>query len=104
MGLILALLPTYLVRFTIFGLPTTFLEVILGVFLLAVFVAEVFRLPKNGGLKASATFQKIKRLGPANYAIGLFVLSGIISTLISPEPIKALGQLKAFIIEPVLFF
>src|SRR3989344_5001364 len=93
LGLVLALLPTYLVRFTIFGLPTTLLEIILAIFLLAVF----FTHPRS-------LVAELKKLGPANLAIIAFVLAGIISTIISPEPIKALGQLKAFIIEPVLFF
>ena len=47
---------------------------------------------------------KIKNLGHINYAVGLFVLAGIISTIVSPAYAKALGQLKAFIIEPVLMF
>ncbi|MBI3952663.1 MAG: O-antigen ligase family protein [Candidatus Doudnabacteria bacterium] len=92
LGLILALLPTYLVRFTIFGLPTTFLEVILVIFLLSVLVSQYKQI------------SSLKKLGALNSVVLLFVLSGIISTLISPEPIKALGQLKALIIEPVLFF
>ncbi|MBI4049377.1 MAG: O-antigen ligase family protein [Candidatus Doudnabacteria bacterium] len=92
-GLILALLPSYLLRFNIFGIPTTFLEILIVVFLLAVFVSN-----------HSRAWTVIKQLGKINYAIGLFVAAAVISTIISPEPIKALGQLKTFIIEPVLFF
>ncbi|MBI2355998.1 MAG: O-antigen ligase family protein [Candidatus Doudnabacteria bacterium] len=93
LGLILALVPSYLLRFTIFGIPTTVLEILLVVFLLLT-VAR-FRIKDLG---------KLKNLGKLNYAIALFVLAGIAAVIISPEPLKALGQLKAFIIEPVLFF
>ncbi|MEO8065541.1 MAG: O-antigen ligase family protein [Candidatus Doudnabacteria bacterium] len=92
-GLILALLPAYLIRFRIFGLPTTLLELLIVVFLL-VSVAFINR----GSIK------KIKSLGRLNWAIILFVLAGIISTAVSPQHSKALGELKAFIVEPVLFF
>ncbi|MBI4363481.1 MAG: O-antigen ligase family protein [Candidatus Doudnabacteria bacterium] len=92
LGLVLALLPTYLVRFTILGLPTTLLEIILAIFLLSVLAGHYQQI------------RSLKKLGVVNLVVLLFVLSGIISTLVSPEPIKALGQLKAFIIEPVLFF
>ena len=103
-GLILFFLPGYLVRFSILGLPTTLLELLIVAFLFAVIAGEVFRLPKNGGLKSSAAFTKIKKLGKINYAIAGFALAGIISTLVSPDKRAALGQLKAFILEPVLLF
>lgn len=93
LGLILALLPVYLWRFNIAGFPTTALEILIVVFLLVVLI----KIKKPD-------LEKIKILGRINYAVGLFVLAGIISTIVSPEPIKALGQLKAFIIEPVLLF
>jgi O-antigen ligase len=91
-SLILFLLPSYLVRLKIFGLPTTALELLVVVFLFVCLIQF-----KNWDWK------KIKNLGWVNQAAGLFMLAGIISTLVSPDIIKALGQLKAFIIEPILF-
>ena len=91
-GLILALLPAYLMRFTILGYPTTFLELMLLVFVLSVAITHRHR------------FNKLAVLGKLHLVIALFVLAGIISAVVSPEPIRALGHLKAFIIEPVLFF
>ena len=88
----MALAPSYVIRLKIFNFPTTLLELVLVVFLIAVFVNHY----KN--------FSKIKSLGKFNLAIGLFVLAGIISVFISPEPVKGLGILKAFIMEPVLLF
>ncbi len=93
LGILLALLPAYQIRFSILGIPTTALEIILLLFLLL----ALFKLDHEG-------FRKIRSLKWLNVAVGGFVLAGIISTMVSPEQIKALGELKAFIIEPVLFF
>ncbi|HEX9503827.1 MAG TPA: O-antigen ligase family protein, partial [Patescibacteria group bacterium] len=90
---VLALAPAYLIRFHIAGFPTTLLEVLIVAFLLSVTIRFEVK-----------DFKKIKALGPINWAIGLFVLAAVISVLVSPEKIKALGQLKAFIIEPILVF
>jgi putative inorganic carbon (hco3(-)) transporter len=93
LALLLALVPTYLIRFQIAGLPTTLLEVLIVAFLLSVLIR--FNLKD---------LNRIKALGKINWAIGLFVIAGLISTLISPEKTRAFGQLKAFIVEPVLLF
>ncbi len=93
LSLILALLPSYLIRFKLFGLPTTILEIMIVVFLLLTLLRFKFN-----------DFNKIKTLGRINYAIAAFVLAGAISTLIAPDQMRGLGQLKAFIIEPVLMF
>lgn len=98
LGLILALLPSYLLRFRIFNIPATFLEFLIIAFL----VFSVYQLTINS--RFTDQLNKIKKLGKLNYAIGFFILAGIISTIISPEPMKALGQLKVFIIEPILVF
>ncbi len=92
LGLILALLPTYQIRFQIF-IPTTMLELLLVVFLITVFCSHL-----------KTVFASWKKLGKINWAIALFLLAGIISVIVSPETIKALGQFKAFILEPVLMF
>ncbi len=93
LAIILALVPAYLVRFKILGLPTTLLEVLVVGFLFWVLITV-----------SKKDFVRIKKLGKINWAIGLFVLASIISTAISPEPIRALGQLRAFILEPILLF
>ncbi len=92
LGIILALLPTYLIRFNVF-IPTTFLELLIVVFLFLVLV----QIKKTD-------WQKLAHLKKLNWAIGLFVLAGVISTIVSPDRLAALGQLKAFIIEPILLF
>ncbi len=93
LGIILGLLPTYLIRFKILGLPTTVLEIMVMVFLF-VALSQINR----------DSIERIKKLGWLNLVTVLFLLAGIISTLVSPDKIHALGELKAFIIEPILFF
>lgn len=92
LGIILALLPSYLIRFEFLGIPSTFLELLLLIFILIILTARFHELP---------TLKKHKQL---NWFILSFTLAGVISVLVSPEPVKALGLLKAFIIEPVLLF
>lgn len=93
LSLILALLPAYLIRIKILNVPSTILELLIVVFLLV--SAKDFD---------RRSLEKIKKLGMLNWAVILFVLAGVISTMVSAEKAKAIGQLKAFIIEPVLFF
>ncbi len=92
LGIILALLPTYLIRFRI-GIPTTFLELLIVVFLFMVFLAAT-----------KEDWQKLIHLGRINWAVGLFALSGVIAVAASSNFLPALGQLKAFILEPILLF
>jgi len=94
LGIILAVLPAYLIRFEILGIPSTFLELLLGVFLIVVAAANWNR----------QTLALINSLGAINVFAALFCLAGIVSTLIAPDQARALGQLKAFVVEPVLLF
>ena len=94
LSLILFILPSYLIRLKIGNFPTTFLELMVVMFILSV-------LARLGPKKI---YQQTKKLGRFNWLIGLFVLSGIISIFVSPETLKAAGAFKAFILEPVLFF
>ncbi len=93
-GIILGLLPAYVFRIKILNIPTTYLEILVGVFLLAVLLAHFNK----------ESLDKLKSLKTLNWVIGLFLLAATIATIYSPEPMKALGQLKAFFIEPVLLF
>jgi putative inorganic carbon (hco3(-)) transporter len=93
-GLVLALLPAYLFRFQLWGIPSTALEAMIGVFLFAVLLTHYNK----------ATWEKVRKLGAMNYAVMAFLLAAVLSVLVSPEPVKALGQLKAFFVEPVLMF
>ena len=86
--IILILLPTYLIRFEIFSIPFTVLEVlILLLFVLFILVTR-FKF----------------EFGSYKYFIYFFIIIGVVATIFSQENMAALGLLKAYIIEPVLFF
>lgn len=90
-SLILLLLPSYLIRFSIFGIPTTLLEVLIYL----VFFYGLYRARKIG-------FRNI----PAKIylPIGLLIVALIIATIISPDKRTALGEFKGFFIDPILVF
>ena len=88
---VLALLPVYLIRLTVLNLPTTLLE-----FMILGFLA--------GFAVSRPDYKKLFSLGKIHWAVGLFLLAAIIGTLVSPEKGRALGQLKAFFVEPILLF
>jgi len=86
---ILLLLPTYLIRFSIVGIPTTFLEILIY----GVFIFGLYRAFKSG-------FRPI----PVKIwlPVGLLVIALIISTIISPDKRTALGEFKGFFLDPLL--
>lgn len=91
LGLALFLLPSYLIRFSLFGIPTTLLEILiyLGV------IWAMFH-PKD--------WQKLKTIPLKIWLpVLFFVLSAIIGVLVAPAKTQALGQLKGFIIDPLIF-
>jgi O-antigen ligase len=92
--LILACLPTYLLRVEIADIPLTFLELMLG-------VATIFWL-KNLSIK------NLKKdfiwLRPWFVPTALLLISGLIGIFISPNFLSALGIFKAYIFEPIVFF
>jgi len=78
-----------MVRFEVLNIPTTLLEVLIWLaFLIQIVLDKKLNLPKNKKIYLS---------------LGVIVLAGIISSLIVPDKNIALGQLKAFIIDPIIF-
>ncbi|PLX20321.1 hypothetical protein C0584_06275 [Candidatus Parcubacteria bacterium] len=96
--LLIILLPTYLVRFEIFGIPFTLLEIsFFGVFL--------FWLVKKYNNKGFSKQYFSKRLKyPFSLAIVFFVLSSFIGLAVNGFSNAALGIYKAYFIEAVLFY
>lgn len=90
-SLILLLLPTYLIRFSIFGIPTTVLEILIYV----IFLYGLFQAKKIGF--RPVTFKII-------LPILLLVLALIISIIIAPDKRMALGEFKGFFVDPMLVF
>lgn len=92
---ILALLPTYLVRFAVLGIPTTLLE-------LCIYAATAYGLALYGGhsVYRDRLRQRVQFLLPA----ALLFLGALIGVLVSPDQRLALGLLKGFIIDPILVY
>lgn len=92
--LICLVLPSYLIRFSVFGVPTTMLEVL-------IYIAAIITIILKLKTKNEKPQLKIK-----NYWIPiiLFLLAGIISVVIAPDKQVALGLFKAYIVDPVFFF
>ena len=89
------LLPTYLVRFSIAGIPTTLLELLIY----AVALAGCVRFLSDQEARTRLDNRRIWLL-PA----GLILLGGLVGALISPDLRTALGLLKGFIIDPILVY
>lgn len=88
LGFFLSVLPSYLIRFKLSGLPLTLLEVLLLILLVVWFA-------KGPSL----------RLSPAwIWPLSLFLISALGAAVYSPQPLAALGRLKTYFFEPVLFF
>lgn len=96
------LLPTYLIRFSLFGIPTTLLEMMFLILFAAWF------LPHIAHNRKSNIVQYIKNIYHTHslllISISFFLLGATISIFTSVDIRTALGEWKAFYIEPVLLF
>lgn len=101
-GFLIACLPLYIIRFKFYGIPTTFIEILLLGFLLLLFVYAIIRL---------RTFQQfsLRKIYKANtrnivfYASCVFILFyAIFSVFLAIDTKAALGIYKAYIVEPIL--
>ncbi len=97
--LLCLLLPTYLIRFNVGPLPTTVLEVMIWIILLLGFF-------KKGIPPLAATLGRddIKKNRLLLSGIFLFILGATVSIFTSINTRAALGEWKAFYVEPVLLF
>ena len=91
------LLPAYLIRFDLFFLPTTLLEGMLF-FLVLFWIAK-----KDRREKTMRTVRYLRKSHPwFLVAAGAFLLSATASVVFSVDYLKALGEWKAFYVEPVI--
>jgi O-antigen ligase len=96
------LLPTYLIRFNLGPLPTTLLEVMVWIILI-IWIIHAVRYKKITGywLLVTGYFKRHKTLF---FSIFLFLIAATISIFTSVDLRSALGEWKAFYIEPFLIF
>jgi len=86
------IIPTYLVRFSVFGIPTTLLEIL-------IYLAAIFIIGKKLITHQHLSAPSWKYVLP----VSLFFLAGVTSVIRDPNPLLALGYLKGFIFDPLLF-
>lgn len=93
--LIAAALPTYMIRLTIAGIPTTVLELLIYLSLAGILIGRPW----------AAIGERLRpycqRYG---WPIAFFFLAAVVSSFISPDLRQALGLLKAYIIDPLILF
>lgn len=90
--LILAALPSYLLRLTVGGIPVTFLETM-------ILVTAAIWIIRDHGLKSLKTLPR-----SWNIILVLFLITATISAFAAPSLQTAFGIWKAYMIEPVIFF
>jgi len=89
-----SLLPTYLIRFDI-GVPTTVLELLF-------FVVIFFWLKENGLSVFGKIKQVFRKYTTLSVATSLFLLAATISILSATEVRAALGEWRAFYVQPII--
>jgi len=109
-SLICFLLPSYLVRFNVFSVPTTLLEVLIyvaAVITIVKFSISNFQFSNKSKIsKSQIPNQLLKSITHSQLLIPilLFLLAGIISIFVAPDKREALGLFKAYVFDPILFF
>ena len=92
--LLVAVLPSYLLRTELFGVPTTLLEMLLVAFVVVWILRRHFPIPllfKEG-------------LGVVSVSVLLILLSSTLAVFVAPDITSALGAWKAYFLEPILLF
>ncbi|MFH0952230.1 MAG: O-antigen ligase family protein [Patescibacteria group bacterium] len=92
-AVVAALLPTYLLRFELLTIPTTFLE-------MSIYIASIVWLYK-------LLIKKIRWPSLPKFwywAVALWTLIGLFSAYISPDNQAGLGLWKAYFFDPAIFF
>lgn len=99
LAILFAAAPAYIIRFNIGALPLNLLEILVPLFLIAFGVW----LAKKKLLAGFYNFLK-KQAVTLWVLIGLFLLAGIISAWISPDPHRAAGLYLVWFLEPLLIY
>ena len=111
--LVVTLLPSYMIRFTIFGIPMTLLEGMIWL----LFIVWFIKLKKEKNLTLNP-LQWLKNLLTTNYSLQtnnpipkpyrlpiiLFIIASTISVFVSPNFSVAAGIWKAYFVEALMFF
>ena len=97
LAFLLALLPTYLIRFKIFNLPTTLLELLILTFII---VTVSFQIWKN-----EFSFKKLwTSAAPFNIWAAVLLIASAIAIFVAPDLKGGVGIWKAYFLEPIALF
>lgn len=104
LALLIVLLPSYLLRFTVYGVPFTVLEVSIWTITIVWFIT---RYREYHGLIFPQPALALSESNPFRlyfFPILLWLLVATVSVIISPNFVSALGIWKAYFVEPLLVF
>ena len=108
--LTLALLPSYLIRFQIFGLPITLLEIqiiilflVWSIFFLSRHSLFPLRHSRAGGNPLTQNSEFIIHNSLLLWGIFFITFGGLVTVFVSPNWVAGFGLFRAFIFEPLLF-
>lgn len=96
--IILALLPSYLWRISLWGIPTTFLEMSIYVWFVVTFVT----MARERAVVSSVRLVG-KSMRPFLLPIALFVAAATISVFVSGDVRLSAGAWKAWVVDPLIF-
>jgi len=99
-GAVIVLLPSYLWRFNILGIPTTFLELLIVSLFIVWLLKEKKYKAINFSLQKTFDNQVSKAL---RYLLGLWLLAAILA-LLTNFSYASLGLWRAYFLEPLMFF
>lgn len=99
---LLFLLPSYLIRFQVLGLPITLLEVMILIVFLVWFIKNAKQLARN--IKENVKNRRIKFRYPWDVEIILLLIISLIAVGIAGWSNSAMGIWKAYFFEPILLF
>ncbi len=100
LAVLFGLLPTYLIRFPFLSLPSTLLEVMIGI--VSVRTLLFLCLDTSFRIEAKERIRLLKYEPWLLFVTGLFLLGASLGVYYSIETRAALGEWKAFYIEPVI--
>ena len=103
MFLIVAL-PSYLIRFNVFGLPSTLLEVMIWMVFLVWLIKNFGQIKNNFLNNFKKENKKIKIRYPFDWEMILLLLAALAAAGVAGFNSASLGIFKAYFFEPILFF
>src|SRR3989338_3566118 len=101
---LIAALPAYLIRFNIFGLPSTILEMMIWVVFIVWFIRNFSQVKNNFLENFKKDSQKIKIRYPFDWEMVLLLLISLSAVAVAGFGFSSFGIWKAYFFEPILFF